>query len=208
MTKGIFISFEGPDGAGKSTQIAYAAQLLAQAGYEVLCTREPGGTAVGEKIRGILLDQENQSMSARTELLLYAASRAQHVEEVIAPALKKGCAVISDRFTDSTMAFQGYGRQLGGDLVDEVNRFATAGLAPQLTFVFLLEPEGAMKRMAGRALDRMELENESFRWRVYKGYQALKAMDPERIVELDAGQNIEVLRGLVENALKARFFPK
>jgi dTMP kinase len=208
MAEGIFISFEGPDGAGKTTQIEFAAQLLAREGYEVRCTREPGGTAIGEKIRDLLLDQDNQAMDARTELLLYAASRAQHVEQVIRPALARGCAVISDRFADSTMAFQGYGRQMGRELVERVNTFATAGLTPELTFVFLLEPENALKRMKGKTLDRMEMENEGFRRRVYEGYRALKTMDPERIVELDARQDIQALRLQVEETLRVRFLQK
>ncbi len=199
-----FLSFEGPDGAGKSTQIAHAARFLRQLGYEVECSREPGGTAIGERIREILLDKANREMTARTELLLYAASRAQHVEQRILPALQAGRAVVLDRYTDSTMAFQGFGRQLGRELVEQVNQLATGGLTPDLTFVLLLAPEEARARMDGRALDRMELEAESFRRRVYEGFLRLKELDPERIVLLDARQSIDALGERISSILRER----
>ena len=168
------------------------------------CSREPGGTAIGERIREILLDKANREMTARTELLLYAASRAQHVEQRILPALQAGRAVVLDRYTDSTMAFQGFGRQLGRELVEQVNQLATGGLTPDLTFVLLLAPEEARARMDGRALDRMELEAESFRRRVYEGFLRLKELDPERIVLLDARQSIDALGERISSILRER----
>lgn len=199
-----FITFEGPDGAGKSTQIAYAVKYLEQLGYEVESSREPGGTPVGEKIRDLLLDKANRGMTAKTELLLYAASRAQHVEERIAPALEAGRAVILDRFIDSTMAFQGFGRELGRETVEMVNHLATGGLMPDITFVFLLPPREARERMAGKELDRMELEAEAFRTRVYEGYCRLGEMYPERVVLLDARKDIAALSQAVDEILAQR----
>ncbi len=199
-----FLTFEGPDGAGKSTQIAYAAEFLHKLGYEVECSREPGGTAIGERIRELLLDKNNREMTARTELLLYAASRAQHVEERILPALQAGRAVVLDRYTDSTMAFQGFGRQLGRELVEQVNGIATGGLTPDLTFVLVLEPQAALERMGDKVLDRMELEAESFRRSVYEGFLALKDMDPDRIVLLDARQSIDALSDTIDHILRQR----
>lgn len=199
-----FITFEGPDGAGKSTQIACAVQFLEEMGYGVESSREPGGTPVGEKIRDLLLDKENRGMTAKAELLLYAASRAQHVEARILPALEAGRAVILDRFVDSTMAFQGFGRQLGRELVETVNDLATGGLTPDITFVFLLAPKEARERMAGKELDRMELEAEAFRNRVYEGYCRLGEMYPDRVVLLDARADIDTLSREVQNVLKER----
>ena len=199
-----FLTFEGPDGAGKSTQIAYAARFLCELGYEVECSREPGGTAIGERIRELLLDKANKEMTARTELLLYAASRAQHVEQRVLPALQAGRAVVLDRYMDSTMAFQGFGRQLGRAMVEQANNMATGGLTPDLTVVLLLEPQAARERMSGKPLDRMELEAESFRRRVYEGFLNLKAMDPERIVLLDAGQSIGELSDAIGRVLRER----
>ncbi len=199
-----FLTFEGPDGAGKSTQIAYAAGFLRELGYEVECSREPGGTAIGERIRELLLDKANKDMTARTELLLYAASRAQHVEQRILPALQAGRAVVLDRYMDSTMAFQGYGRQLGRAMVEQANDMATGGLTPDLTFVLVLEPQAARERMSGKPLDRMELEAESFRRRVYEGFLSLKTVDPARIVLLDARQSIEELSEAIGRILRER----
>ncbi len=163
-----------------------------------------GGTAIGERIRELLLDKANKDMTARTELLLYAASRAQHVEQRILPALQAGRAVVLDRYMDSTMAFQGYGRQLGRAMVEQANDMATGGLTPDLTFVLVLEPQAARERMSGKPLDRMELEAESFRRRVYEGFLSLKTADPARIVLLDARQSIEELSEAIGRILRER----
>ena len=199
-----FITFEGPDGAGKSTQMACAVRYLEELGYEVESSREPGGTPVGEKIRDLLLDKENRGMTAMAEMLLYAASRAQHVEARIQPALEAGRAVILDRFIDSTMAFQGFGRELGREMVEKTNMLATGGLVPDITFVFLLAPKEARERMAGKELDRMELEAEAFRNRVYEGYCKLGEMYPDRVVLLDARADIETLSKAVHDVLSER----
>ncbi len=199
-----FITFEGPDGAGKSTQIRMTAELLQTAGWEVLCSREPGGTPISEKIREILLDKDNRAMDPMTELLLYAASRAQHVSEKIRPALEEGKAVVLDRYADSSVAYQGFGRKIGRENVETVNRLATGGLMPDLTFVFLLEPELARDRINGRELDRMEAETAEFRQRVYDGFRRLKDLYPARIELLDARESIEMLREKVAGILRER----
>ena len=192
--RGLFITLEGGDGAGKSTQIRNITEFFEKKGCVVLHTREPGGTDIGEKLRAILLDKANTAMDPVTEMLIYAASRAQHVREVIEPALERGEIVICDRFTDSSVAYQGYGRQLGG-VVAEVNREATGGLEPDITFWLDIDPEAGRER-AGREgpLDRIELEKMDFHYRLYDGYKALAAAHPERIRRIDASAPIEVMR--------------
>lgn len=192
--RGLFITLEGGDGAGKSTQIRNITEFFEKKGCVVLHTREPGGTDIGEKLRAILLDKANTAMDPVTEMLIYAASRAQHVREVIEPALERGEVVICDRFTDSSVAYQGYGRQLGG-VVAEVNREATGGLEPDITFWLDIDPEAGRER-AGREgpLDRIELEKMDFHYRLYDGYKALAAAHPERIRRIDASAPIEVMR--------------
>ena len=187
--KGLFISLEGGDGAGKSTQIKNIERFFEDRGCIVVHTREPGGTPIGEKLRDILLDKNNSEMDAVTEMLIYAASRAQHVKEIIMPAIDRGCVVICDRFTDSSVAYQGYGRQLGG-MVAEVNRHATGGLEPDITFWLDIDPE-AGKARASRAgsLDRLELERMDFHYRLYEGYKALVNRYPDRIKRIDASKS-------------------
>lgn len=136
--KGLFITLEGPEGAGKSTQIELLNKYFSEQGYEVVQTREPGGTEIGSRIRNILLDSNLDNLEPKTELLLYAASRAQHVNEVIKPALKEGKVIICDRFSDATLAYQGYGRRLDKDLILKLNQMATGGLEPDLTFYWIL----------------------------------------------------------------------
>ncbi|RVU71397.1 MULTISPECIES: dTMP kinase [Lactobacillus] len=193
--RGFFISFEGPDGAGKSTVLE---QVLTQIGSKLktqyLVTREPGGSKIAEKIRKLILDPANQEMSARTEALLYAAARSQHVEEIIKPALAAGKLVISDRFVDSSLAYQGKGRDLGISAVKEINDFATGGIEPDLTLFFDLDPRVGLSRIAklrpGHE-DRLEQEKLSFHQKVYQGYQEIAQKYPERIVRIDAGQPLE-----------------
>lgn len=206
-TKGVFISFEGLDGSGKSTQMAFCREYFEKLGREVLITREPGGTELGEAVRGLLLDPAYTGMDPRAELFLYAAGRAQHVAKVILPALEAGKVVITDRFADSTVAFQGFGRQLGTELVDELNRLATYGVMPDLTMIFSLSPASARRRMEGRGeLDRIEREKEDFHQRVFAGYEALAAREPRRVALLDAEQPIEAIRAQVEILLRERVF--
>lgn len=192
--KGLFITVEGGDGAGKSTQIRNIEDFFSEKGFAVLHTREPGGTRIGEMLRDILLDRSNTEMQAVTEMLIYAASRAQHVRELIMPALRRGEVVICDRFVDSSIAYQGFGRELG-DMVAEVNHRATGGLAPDITFWLDIDPELGRERAAGSgSLDRLELEKMDFHYRLYEGYKTLAAGDPARIKRIDASRSREEMR--------------
>lgn len=185
---GYFISMEGGDGSGKSTQMERMQAYLAARGVETLITREPGGTPVAEKIRELILDPENAALTARAEMLLYAASRAQHLEEKILPALASGVTVVTDRFADSSIAYQGYGRGLGG-IVAEVNRIATGGREPDLTIFLDISPERGMtrkKQEENHKLDRLEQEKAAFHERVYRGYLALATEKSGRICVIDA----------------------
>ena len=190
MKKGYFITFEGGDGAGKSTQIKKLMEYLESKGFDVILTREPGGTDIGEKIRQIILDPENKEMDSVTEAMLYAASRAQHVSQVIKPSMEAGKIVICDRFIDSSIAYQGYGRNLG-DSVGIINSYAVGKYMPHKTFLLKLKPQAGSLRMAGREKDRIELEAASFHQTVYDGYEALEKEYPDRIVGIDASRTIE-----------------
>lgn len=190
MKQGYFITFEGGDGSGKSTQIKKLKAYLESRGFDVLLTREPGGTRIGEKIRSIILDPENGEMSAMAEAMLYAASRAQHVSEVIGPAIDAGKIVICDRFIDSSIAYQGYGRSLG-DSVSVINSYAVDKYMPHMTFLLKLGPQTGSRRIQGRQKDRIELETASFHQTVYDGYEALERKYPDRIVGIDASRTIE-----------------
>ena len=191
--KGYFISVEGGDGSGKSTQIRKIETYLQEKGLEYILTREPGGTPVAEKIRELILDPANKALTGRAEMLLYAASRAQHVEEKILPALEAGKVVLSDRFTDSSIAYQAYGRGLG-DMVAEVNRIATGGKEPDLTIFLNITPAAGMARknnQDGHVLDRLELEKAAFHETVYEGYLALARESGGRIADIDADRPAE-----------------
>jgi len=192
---GMFITVEGPDGSGKTTQLKLLEQALSAQGYEVVTTREPGGTKVGNSIRESLLSPEHDEMTARVEMMLYAASRAQNVEQVIRPALSRGAIVVCDRFIDASVAYQGFG--LGYDLehVLSLNEWATGGLTPDLTFLFDLTPSEASNRMRERGqLDRIESRDEAFHQRVYDGFQTLLAQHPDRMVRIDANETIESIQ--------------
>ncbi|MBA1434405.1 dTMP kinase [Bombilactobacillus bombi] len=190
---GIFISLEGPDGSGKSTAARHLEDKLQQlSNQEVILTREPGGSAISEQIRQIILDVHNTSMDARTEALLYAASRRQHLVDVIEPALKANKIVLSDRYVDSSVAYQGAGRQIGLEKVWNLNLFAIDQLLPQLTLYFDIEPEVGLKRIQQsrqQAQDRLEKEQLAFHQRVAAAYQSLCQQFPERIVAIDANQS-------------------
>ncbi|MDO4746190.1 MAG: dTMP kinase [Bacillota bacterium] len=190
MNQGYFITFEGGDGSGKSTQIGRLKSYLENKGYDVILTREPGGTDIGEKIREIILDPNNKEMSDVTEAMLYAASRAQHVAEVIKPAIEAGKIVICDRFVDSSIAYQGYGRGLG-DSVSIINSYAVDKYMPHKTFLLKLKPQAGSRRIEGREKDRIELEAQTFHQTVFEGYEALEKEFPERIVGIDASRTIE-----------------
>lgn len=193
MEKGYFISFEGVDGSGKSTQIIKLKKYLELKGYEVVLTREPGGTDIGEKIRQIILDPDNKNMTDLTEAMLYAASRAQHIEEIIKPALDSGKVVICDRFVDSSIAYQGYGRGLG-DCVSIINQYAVCGYMPDITFLMKVKPNIGNDRIKNRERDRIEMEAFDFHQAVYNGYEKLEAKYPERIIGIDAARSIDEIQ--------------
>ena len=193
VPKGIFITIEGPDGAGKSTQVENIKSYFENAGREVVVSREPGGTPISEKLRNIVLDNGNAEMDDITEMFVYAAARAQHVSEKIRPALDKGSVVVCDRFVDSSIAYQGYGRNLG-DQVGEVNRYATGGLEPDVTFFMDLDPEIGRSRIGKDARDRLEQQKLDFHYRVYEGYKAICEKYPERVVRIDATRTIDEIK--------------
>lgn len=192
--KGIFITFEGIDGCGKSTQTALCREWLESLGKTVLLVREPGGTKIGEKIRGLLLDKNNDGMAPMTELFLFEAARAQIVEETIKPALEEGKAVICDRFFDSSYAYQGCARGLGAEMVSRLNKDATGGLAPDITFFLDISVEKAIMRREGRGgeKDRIESAGDSFQEKVRQGF-IRAASEDERIVTIDASDSPEVI---------------
>lgn len=192
---GGFITFEGIDGSGKTTQIQLLADRLRQAGHRVLCLREPGGTAVGEQIRDILLNPVNTDLTDTSELLLFGAARAQLMQTVIRPALAGGSVVICDRFTDSTTAYQGYGRGYALAAIEQINRMATGDIRPDRTFWLTVPPEvGAARIREGRdGVDRLDGEARSFMERVQQGYAAVARSEPERVVTIDAAQSVQAI---------------
>ena len=200
--KGLFITLEGGDGAGKSTQIRNIERFFRRKGLVVVHTREPGGTPISEKLRNILLDNENSEMDPVTEMMIYAASRAQNVREKILPAIERGDIVICDRFVDSSVAYQAYGRQLGG-MVEEVNRHATGGLVPDITFWMDIDPEAGKARAAKAGdLDRLELEKMDFHYRVYEGYRRIAEKDPDRVKRIDAADTVDNIRNHIYECLE------
>lgn len=191
---GLFVTFEGTDGCGKTTQMKRAADWLRGRGYEVVSTREPGGCPISERIREIILDVGSAGMTAECEAMLYAAARAQHVSEVIKPAVKRGAIVLCDRFLDSSLVYQGVGRGLGMGAVRALNRLGVDGCQPDLTLFYDISPERAMqRRRAASAPDRLELEEKEFFEAVYGAYKALAAEDPERIAVIDADRPIDAV---------------
>ena len=197
----MFVSFEGLDGSGKSTQAGLLHARLEADGTDVVATREPGGTELGERLRDLVL--HGGHVTPWAEALIYAASRAQHVEEVIRPALERGASVICDRYVDSSVAYQGAGRGLGLDRVLELNLDAVGGLLPDRTFLLLLDPADAPARLSGEH-DRLEREGDDFRARVDTGYRELAARFPERIVALDGTRPADELAEEVYGALRVR----
>ena len=203
--KGIFISFEGPDASGKTTQLKLLEEHLRARGIDPLMTREPGGTAISEKIREVILDRENTEMLPVTEALLYAAARAQHVGQVIIPALEAGRVVISDRFLDSSIAYQGCGRGLG-HMVREINRPATGGLEPDLTVLLSTDTSKMRQRRSEDQEDRMDAQKAEFHAEVMRAYLELAEEYPERIRVIDGEDTIENIsariRGLIDELLE------
>lgn len=208
--RGFFITFEGGEGTGKTTQLTALLAYLRADGFRVVQTRDPGGTVIGNQIRELLLSRENVTMTPLAELMLYEASRAQLVAEVIQPALGAGQVVLCDRFTDSTVAYQGYGRGLDPQVIAHLNAVAAAGLQPDLTFLLDLDPVVGLRRVAQRApgaherCDRLEAEVLEFHQRVRAGYRALAAREPGRIVLLDAAQAPQEIEGHIRRRVAER----
>ena len=188
----MFITLEGPEGSGKTTAVEAAVKALQEKGYEIVRTREPGGTPIAEQIRNVILDKANTSMDPRTEALLYAASRRQHLVEKVWPALKEGKIVICDRYLDSSLAYQGGARGLGVDEVLNVNLFATENTWPDLTLLFDIKPEVGLARIASNAsreVNRLDLEKLEFHNKVRDAFLALAKKYPDRYVIIDASQS-------------------
>jgi dTMP kinase len=209
--KGTFITFEGIEGSGKSTQIALLANYLTARGVRHVLTREPGGTLIGDQVRKILLDPANRSLDPTAELLLYAASRAQHLREIIMPALAGGANVLCDRFSDATLAYQGYGRGLDIEMIRALDRIVTAGMRPDLTLLFDIEAVSGIARARGRnnscgleAEARFENEEIAFHERVRQGYLTLVAQEPERIRVVNASSSPEVIQAQVRKIVDER----
>lgn len=202
----MFITFEGSDGGGKSTQITLLSFYLRQEGYKVLTTREPGGSAIGEQVRNCLHDVTNKNMTPTAEALLYSASRAQLVEEIIQPALASKHIVLSDRYADSTLAYQGYGRGLDLNDLTRLNRFATGGLKPDLTFLFEIDIEAGLSRRATGEVEinRMDLQTVEFYRRVMDGYRELADANPGRWVRIDADRTVEAIQSDVRRYVMER----
>lgn len=203
----MFITFEGPDGCGKTTQTTLLASYLSQQGYRVLHTREPGGTRIGEQIREIVHNPENPEMVDRAEMLLYAASRAQLVDEVIRPALAAGQIVLADRYADSTYAYQGYGRGLDLDLLRTITAFATARLRPDLTIYLDIDSETGLRRRQadqGAEWNRLDAATLEFHERVREGYRRLIEAEPERWVVVDGRQDVDSVQRRIREIVVAR----
>ncbi|RII27601.1 MAG: dTMP kinase [Geobacter sp.] len=206
-----FITFEGSEGCGKTTQIRILADRLKAIGHGVITTREPGGCPIADKIRGILLDAENGALTPLSELLLYAAARSQHMAEVVKPALACGHVVLCDRFTDATVAYQGYGRQLDRETIDRLNVLATGGIRPDITVLLDCPVEIGLKRAmarinttSGAREERFELEAMEFHRRVRSGYLELAAREPERFIVINGAAGVEETSVEIEAAILAR----
>ena len=208
--KGLFITFEGGDCAGKTTQLRMLEAWLTARGRSVICTREPGGTALAEKIRGLLLSKESdETMTSQAELLLFSAARAQHVKHVVMPQLQSGGVVLCDRFIDSTVAYQGFARGLDMDFIRRLNSFCTAGCLPDLTFLLDLPLAESRRRLAarmgGEGPDRMEDENNSFHAKVREGFLKIAEENPGRVKVIDAMRTVDEIHSeiieVVENAI-------
>ncbi len=199
----LFITLEGPEGSGKTSAITKVKEILEQQGYQIVMTREPGGTPISEQIREVILNKENTAMDSRTEALLYAASRRQHLVEKIWPSVKEGKIVICDRYLDSSLAYQGFARDLGIEDILRINMYATENTFPDLTLLFDLDPEIGLSRInadKNREVNRLDLEKLSFHKKVREGYLSLAKQYPERFVIIDASKSKEEV---VKQTLKA-----
>jgi dTMP kinase len=200
----MFISFEGPEGSGKTSQVGQLVEFLRQEGYDVLATREPGGTPIGDQIRDVLSNLENTTMRPRTEILLFQASRAQLVEQVIRPHLKSGGIVLSDRYADSTLAYQGYGHQVDLEKLQTIIEFATGGLKPNLTLLLDVDVEkGLQRRARGGEWNRLDAYDLAFHQRVRQGYHELVQAEPERWKIVNAGQPPDLVQAAIRELVLA-----
>ncbi len=193
---GLFITLEGGEGAGKTTVANSVIERLSLLGIKAIYTREPGGIKIAEKIREVILDRNHTEMDGRTEALLYAAARRQHLVEKVRPAMEKGYVVLCDRFVDSSIVYQGYARGIGMDEVRKINEFAIEGFMPKLTIFFDIPPQEGLKRISenkGREVNRLDLEDLSFHELVYEGYKKQVLTDPSRIISVDATKSIKEL---------------
>lgn len=204
--KGKFITLEGPDGSGKTTVSKIVAEKLQAEGYKVLLTREPGGIDISEQIRSIILDTKNIAMDARTEALLYAAARRQHLVEKVAPALNEGYVVLCDRFVDSSLVYQGVGRKIGIDEVYQINQFAIGDIIPDTTIFFDLPYEVGLARISNgdRAVDRLDLESNDFHKDVYDGYMMICEKFADRITKIDASKTVDEVVAQVIDVIKSK----
>jgi len=202
----MFITLEGPEGSGKTSQIQPLAEYLHQQGYEVLTTREPGGTVIGDQIRSTLMDLRNAGMSPRTEILLFLAARAQFVDEIVRPALAQGKIVLSDRYADSTLAYQGYGHGVDLAVLRQMLQFATGGLQPDLTLLLDVDPlEGLRRRRSsGGEWNRLDAYPADFHQRVRQGYLELVQAEPQRWLVIDAGQPPEQVQSALRRVILER----
>lgn len=203
--KNKFITFEGIDGSGKSLQIEMLADYLTELGEKILVVREPGTTIIGEYVRNILMDKKNNTMSYKTEALLFMAARAQLMQEKIIPALENNYTVICDRFIDSSVVYQGIGRGLGEKFIKELNKFVTENIEPDITFFLDISPQNAWLRKIGiQTSDRFESENINFHQKIYLGYKKLIAENPNRIICIDANVSPEEIHTQIVNAIKEK----
>ncbi len=202
----MFITLEGPEGSGKTSQMPALAEYLRNAGYDVVSTREPGGTAVGDQIREVLMNLKNVEIVPRTEILLFLAARAQHVEGLIRPALEKGKVVLCDRFSDSTLAYQGYGHQTDLETLRALLDFSTGGLKPDLTLLLDVPVQSGMERKHDNSVEwnRLDAYATAFHQRVRRGYQALAEAEPDRWVTIDATQDKETVKEEMRKAVIQR----
>ena len=203
----LFITLEGPEGSGKTSAIKIVKEQLEKEGYQIIMTREPGGTPISEQIRNVILDKSNTAMDYRTEALLYAASRRQHLVEKVWPNVREGKLVICDRYLDSSLAYQGYARGLGVEDILNVNMYATEGTFPDITLLFDLEPEVGLARInanSSREVNRLDLEKLDFHHRVRNGYLSLAKRFPDRFVIIDASKDLEEVAASALKAIKER----